>query len=325
MRLQLLIPHYRETAEEMRPLLDSIAIQQAVSLDDVGVVVAFDGPDAYGLPIGEWRHDYPFSIDEVVLPEHAGVSSTRNAALDIARADYVMFCDADDMLYNACGLYILMREMERGFDVLISRFTEETRLDGRPWYTNHECDSTFVHGKCYRRSYLIDHGIRFDGSLTVHEDSYFVTLAQECAADVRYCPTPFYLWRWRDASVCRHDPDYILKTYGNLIDSMDALSCEFARRGMADKARFRVGVAVMDAYYTLNKPEWRDVGNAEYRDAVERRFAAFFKAHRAEWEALSDAERMLVSQGIRARTVAEGMGMESVTLAQWLDTIGGII
>jgi hypothetical protein len=40
---------------------------------------------------------------------------------------------------------------------------------------------------------------------------------------------------------------------------------------------------------------------------------------------MSNVSKTPVSQGIRARTVAEGMGMESVTLAQWLDTIGGII
>lgn len=30
MKLQILVPHYKEQPEEMEPLLDSIAIQQAV-------------------------------------------------------------------------------------------------------------------------------------------------------------------------------------------------------------------------------------------------------------------------------------------------------
>jgi len=55
------------------------------------------------------------------------VSATRNYCLDKATADYVMFCDADDMFYNMCGLYLIFKEINIGFEVLLSVFTEETR------------------------------------------------------------------------------------------------------------------------------------------------------------------------------------------------------
>ena len=61
---------------------------------------------------------------------------------------------------------------------------------------------------------------------TIHEDSYFTLLTQNCTdsnSRIKYCPTPFYLWRWRNNSVCRHDPKYILKkNIYNMIDSNDA-------------------------------------------------------------------------------------------------------
>lgn len=70
---------------------------------------------------------YSFPI-EYHLHEHKRVSVTRNACLDYATADYIMFCDADDMYYNACGLYIIFREIKNGgFDSLASAFIEETR------------------------------------------------------------------------------------------------------------------------------------------------------------------------------------------------------
>jgi hypothetical protein len=64
-----------------------------------------------------------------------------------------MFCDADDMFYNACGLWIIFREIEVGFDSLVSIFTEETHIPNTKQitYINHEADSTFVHGKVHRR------------------------------------------------------------------------------------------------------------------------------------------------------------------------------
>lgn len=65
---------------------------------------------------------------------------------------------ADDMFYNMCGLWIVFKEMEIGFDSLVSCFTEETRhpQTKEVIYTNHDMDSTFVHGKFHRRQYLLD-------------------------------------------------------------------------------------------------------------------------------------------------------------------------
>lgn len=109
-----------------------------------------------------------------------------------------MFCDVDDMFYNACGLWILFREMDLGvFDTMVSVFIEESRLPETKeiTYINHEMDSTFVHGKIHRRKYLIDKKIRWNPKLTIHEDSYFNILCQNLTTNVKYCQTPFYLWK----------------------------------------------------------------------------------------------------------------------------------
>ena len=125
MKLQFLIPQYKETDEVVKPLLDSIALQQSVDFNDIGVIICNDGTDVH--LSDEFINSYPFKV-EYYLCEHKGVSATRNACLDHATADYVMFCDADDMFYNMCGLYIVIREINNGgFDSLMSAFTEETR------------------------------------------------------------------------------------------------------------------------------------------------------------------------------------------------------
>lgn len=325
MKLEILVPHYHETAEIIEPLLDSIAIQQSVDFTEIGVIIAYDGPDAYPLPVTEWRVIYPFRITHIHAPK-GGVSATRNAALDASQADYVMFCDADDMFCHVCGLYILFQEMAIGFDSLTSLFIEETRHPEtkETLYINHDMDSTFVHGKVHRRQYLIEKNIRFNPALTIHEDSYFNILARELTDKAKYCTTPFYLWKWRDESVCRHDPDYILKTYNNMLDSNDALVDQFETRGVEDKARFYVGFMIFDAYYTMNKKEWTDKTHKDYRDAVERRFSRYFKKHKKQWDTITEQEKMLISNGVRSRSVGEGMPMESVTLDAWLKYIRGI-
>lgn len=324
MKLQILVPHYKEKPHEIEPLLDSLAIQQGIDFNELGVIIAYDGENAEPLPGLSWFNDYPFEIVHLHA-DKGGVSATRNAALDAATADYVMFCDADDMFYSVCGLYIIFNEIKIGFDTLTSLFIEESRTPDRKEivYINHEVDSTFVHGKVHRRGYLIDNKIRFNPALTIHEDSYFNILARELAPveNAKYCPTPFYLWKWRDESVCRHDPDYILKTYNNMIDSNDALVDQFKSRGVEDKARFYVGFMLFDAYYTMNKKEWIDKTHRKYRHAVEVRFSNYFKKHRQDWQKLTEQERMIISNGIRSRSVGEGMPMESVTMDDWLKHI----
>lgn len=245
MRLQILIPQYKETDEVVKPLLDSIAIQQNVDFDEIGVIICNDGSDVYLSP--ELIHSYPFRIDYCKEP-HRGVSATRNACLDRATADYVMFCYADDIFFNACGLWMLFREMDVGFDSMISVFVEETRTPDRKevMYINREMDSTFVHGKIHRRQYLLDNNIRWNDKLTIHEDSFFNIQCQNLSPNVKYCQSPFYLWKWRDESVCRHDPKYILKTYKNMLDSNDALIDEFIKRGMMDKAMFYTAFMIFD-------------------------------------------------------------------------------
>ena len=317
MKLQILVPQYKETDDVIKPLLDSIAIQQSVPFDELGVVICNDGSDVF--LTDTFLKSYPFRIDYYKEP-HRGVSATRNACLDHAEADYVMFCDADDMFYNACGMWIIFREIATGFDSMTSVFVEETRIPDTKEiiYINHDMDSTFVHGKVHRRGYLTDKRIRFNDALTIHEDSFFNILAQNCSENVKYCQTPFYLWKWRDESVCRHDPKYLLKTYRNMLDSNDALINEFVVRGRKDKAAFFTAFMIFDAYYTMNKPEWIDQENQEYRNDTEKKFAEWFRKHKEMWDTIPMNDRMIISNQVRSRSVMEGMRMESVTIDGWL-------
>ena len=319
MRLQILVPQYTETEEIIKPLLDSIALQQGVDVkNEVGVIIVNDGSDVR--LSSEFLGSYPFKVD-YHLNEHKGVSATRNVCLDYATADYVMYCDADDLFFNACGLWIIFREMKKGFDSLVSVFSEEwkDRETGEIYYVNHEHDNVFVHGKVHKRQYLIDKNIRWNENLTIHEDSYFNTLCQVLSDNVLYVTAPFYLWKWRDGSICRHDSKYILKTYSKLIDSNDALVQELLKRGLRDKAEWMSTMLIFDSYYAMNKPQWVNQENIEYRHEVEKRFAEYFQKRRELWDSIDPKLKMQISTNVRQRQVVEGMEMEKITIEQWLE------
>ena len=320
MKLQILVPQYKETDEVIKPLLDSLEVQQ-VDKSEFSVIIVNDGSDVH-LTEDLFKR-YSFKID-YYLNSHGGVSATRNAALDYATADYVCFCDADDMFFNACGLYIIFREINLGgFDALTSVFVEESRHPETKEviYINHEMDSTFVHGKFFRRQYLIDENIRWNPDLTIHEDSYFNCLAQKCAKEHKFCPTAFYLWKWRDDSVCRHDPKYILKTYPNMLKSNTALVEEFIRRGKEKDAQFYATMMIYDAYFTMNKKEWLDQENQEYRRTTEKCFKDYYTKFSYLHDAIDEKEKAQIIMILKNRMFQEGLVMESITFDEWIKFI----
>ena len=322
MKLQILVPQYKETDAVVKPLLDILAIQQNVNLKkDIGVIIVNDGSDVF--LSDELLKSYPFKIDYYKNP-HAGVSATRQACLDKAKADYVMFCDADDMFYNACGLWIIFQEIENGgFDSLVSVFVEETRIPQTKQvaYINREMDSTFVHGKVHRRKYLIENDIRWNPDLTIHEDSYFNIQCQRLSTKVKYCQAPFYLWKWRDDSVCRHDPKYILKTFNNMLDSSDACVQQFVKRHKISIAKQLSTSMIFDCYYTMNKKEWLDQENQEYRHATELRFKEYYLKYKEYFKTINEMEKNQIIVGIKNRMFQEGLMMESITFDDWINEI----
>lgn len=326
MKLQILIPQYQEKKGTIKPLLDSIALQQGIDFNEVGVIIVNDGYPKAKLP-DKFLKSYPFKIEYHMAKEHLGVSATRNACLDYATAEYVMFCDADDMFFSMVGLNIIFVEMDKGFNSLTTKFYEEVHRDGKVWFTEHKQDRTFVHGKFHKRQYLIDKNIRFDPKLTVHEDSYFNYMATTLADDpntIKYSDVPIYLWKWRDDSVCRHDPLYMQKTYNNYIDSVTALIDQLLKRGRETNADILICTQMFDTYYLMNTEAWLKQDNQEYRIATEKRFREFYETHKDRFDKMNKGLKLNISNQVRANKIRAGMDMERQTFEQWIDYIKGL-
>lgn len=239
MKLQILITHYRENQEIVKPLLDSIQMQKDIPFREFGVIIVNDGDE--GLLSEEFLSQYDFKIQYLVMPK-GNVSKARNYALDHATAKYVMFCDCDDEFLVECAFWWLFREMKKPFDVLNSMFLQQEGENGIP----HEHDNTFIHGKVWNRQFLIDHNLRFDEELYVHEDGYFVTLAQSEADAIRYFDTAFYLWCQSDNSISRQK-GFIQNTWKEYIKAKDKVIAELLRRDRKYVASCIVAVFLIEA------------------------------------------------------------------------------
>ena len=121
MKLDIIVPRYKEPWELCRYLFDTISTQRGVPRVNYRVIVVNDG-DEDVLDESVFS-GYPYEIEYLVKP-HGGVSDTRNYGLRYSDADYVMFCDADDGFLNNYALHLIFGAMQEGFDFLCSKFIE---------------------------------------------------------------------------------------------------------------------------------------------------------------------------------------------------------
>ena len=321
MRLQFLIPQFNETNEVMRPMLESISAQQGVDLKkDIEVIIGNDGSD---IKLSEdFLDGFSYPIRYVQF-EHSGLPGTRKKLFDMATADYVMFCDADDMLLTNLALYTIFAILDKGCDALVCDFMEEVldRRTGRSLFFPHKRDTTFVHGKIYRRQFLLDNNIVWHPDVKCHEDSGYNCLALKVAKNVQYCQTPLYLWKWREGSICRKDPLYVLKTYTRMIYSNNWLVKDFLDRRMLKEAGYYTAVLIYGTYYMLNKPIWLDPMNAKYRYETEKCFQEYFKEHKALFLSVDPVIRQQVIKGTKRRVLNEGVLLERFTFEDWIKHI----
>jgi len=106
-----------------------------------------------------------------------------------------------------------------------------------------------------------------------------------------------------------------------MLDSNDALIGQFLSRGREDKATFYAVFMIFESYYNMNKPEWINQENKEYRSNTEKRFSSYFKKYKSLWNSVPQNDKMQISNMVRSRNVQEGMYMEAITINDWLDYI----
>jgi len=323
MKLDIIVPHYKEPWETCCYLFNSISMQRGVPFQDIRVILVNDGDEV--VLDGEVFKGYPYRV-EYYVKEHGGVSAARNYGLDMSDADYVMFCDADDGYLSNYALHLVFSAMHEGFDFLMSNFVEETQdANGNQIIVNHDKDLTFMHGKVYNRRFLTDHNIRFDPSLTIHEDGYFNNVAFLVAKNegkTKYISTPFYLWMWNDNSVVRSNrEDFVLKTYGHVMAARIATCADIGSRGYMDEYEANVLMTVLNSFYDFQKPAWLEPKNRKYFLQAEKEFKRFFDKFKKVFYNSTNMKVAQYAKTARETASANGLLMEVTDIRSWIKHI----
>ena len=207
--LDIIVTHYKEPWEIGKPLFEILALQRGIDFSDFRVILVNDGEENH-LP-DELFTEYPYRVDQIDIP-HKGVSAARNAGMDYSDAEWINFCDFDDTYASVYSIKSVLEILPAPkYDLLWVKLikedfkVEKDDLRFAPTKTNY----VFVHGKYYRRSWLIENGIRFDDNMPFQEDSlfnaYIVAILDYHRIGEIKTIFPVYVWCRRHESVTTKD------------------------------------------------------------------------------------------------------------------------
>lgn len=324
-RLQFLVPQYKETEEVISFLLDSIECQVYVDKKDIGVIICSDGGE-YVLD-RKFLDKYSYDIDYVVC-KHRGVSATRNSALLLSDADYVMFCDSDDGFCNTFAIKIILENIKMSedegklFDLMSSKiYLEKTVDEKNPNWALSVIDhnNIYIHGRVYRRDFLINKGLYFNEKIWANEDSFFNIMTNFNSNSTKCLNIPIYCWKGNPNSVT-HDPKYIMKTLHQLIYSNDSVVevMILLNKDKKEIARSAFDV-ICKVYLDMNKPCWYEKENSQYKDITIKTLKWYINKNGLLCNVLTDDDKKDILQG--ARSTEHYKNIESFTFNDFIKMV----
>ncbi len=152
--------------------------------------------------------------------ENGGMCHARNFAMEHARGDYVAFCDNDDIYLPGLLSEAYRAAEESGaecvcYGIMIEQYNKEGAVSSKvimcpqkaEVLVNEEIAQHFdslyyasdgVWARIYKRSFLVENGIRFDENLRHGtEDILFNMDVIRVCRTIAFIPEVFYIWRRR--------------------------------------------------------------------------------------------------------------------------------
>lgn len=275
MKLTITIAQYLEDERILFPLLTSIDNQAGIDFNDIEVHIINDGSEVHlnEQYLNAFLHIKP---QYTLLPENIGLGMCRQKGLDTANGQYIMFCDADDRFASSLALFALLQAAEKGYDYISSNWIVENNNKETPFSVQKQ-EATWVHGKIFRRAYLLEQDIKFHPNLRVHEDSYFVGLAFELTRNRIHVDHTTLLWCWNANSITRTEGGkFLIDENFTFIFAITQL-CKVLKAKSPDALPVRVGSFLAHCYFTMASPVWEKhkEKQEECNEAIQKYFAEF--------------------------------------------------
>lgn len=197
----------------IRECLDSLVNQTYTAIE---IIAVDDGSkDASGSIADEYASKY--SNVHVIHKKNGGLSSARNAGLEIAKGEYIAFIDSDDLV-SLDYVDLMVNALEQGYDYA-ECYNMAFDGEGNQWSYEYQSKSEistinfkenpnelikvamFVRGNMYSRDFI--KGLEFPEGL-VHEDVYYTSILFHDLKRVCKVEGATYYYLIRNNSIANH-------------------------------------------------------------------------------------------------------------------------
>lgn len=187
--ISVIIPCYN-VEKYLKKCIDSILNQ---TIQDIELIIVNDGsPDSSGQIADQMaKEDGRISV---IHKENGGLSSARNAGIEVAKGEYISFIDSDDWIEPTFLEDMLRIATSIDAEIAVCGITTEFLKEGRVvvhkvdtpivnssssdfgklFWSLHESNlSNFAWNKLYKRSFIIENNLRFELDGMPAEDLFF--------------------------------------------------------------------------------------------------------------------------------------------------------
>ncbi len=244
-RISVIVPVYN--AETWLPRCIESVLSQ--SYENLELILVDDGSTDDSLAVCRKYADGDSRVT-VIHQENGGVSSARNAGLERARGEWVLFVDSDDEILPSYCLDMVRAAGEQDVDVLIARpavaAAPETELFAQKKALVEACfsfrETDFSYnidgpwGKLFRRELLEANQIRFPEKLRRSEDAYFCAWCYACAGRIGLLNRFGYCHAEREGSLCHSFVPNAAQALEEILTENRSLARRLSPGGAPEKA-----------------------------------------------------------------------------------------
>ena len=244
--ISIIIPVYN-VAPYLAQCIDSILAQ---SFSDFEIILVDDGSKDSSGQICD-NYAAKDSRIRVIHKENAGVSAARNTGIEAANGEWISFIDSDDWVDTD---YLEKFELDKDDADLIIQGLEYYDNRNRQYFKqikvadcilsgtdskklvadNNVLGSGYPVAKAYRK-FIIDKGVRFDTSISYHEDHIFVLNTLAVVSKIRLSDSVAYKYRYfhtnSSLSSKRHPWQNLNIASEGMIDAISRIHDKFVDTG----------------------------------------------------------------------------------------------
>ena len=226
--IDVIIPAYN-AHDTIIQTLSSIAIQNIK--DKCNIYIIDDCSDHnYDKEISIFKGI--LNIKQLRTEKNRGAGYAREFGLKNSSGDYVFFIDSDDLLFNCFSLKKLFDVMDSSNSNLVAGLYIKEGIDDNSSFVVDE-NGIFgcLHGKLYRRSYLVDNDIHFNYT-RYSEDNSFNGIVINTTEKINIIKDVVYVYKYNVNSIT-NDNDKLVRIHTSYLHNMLWLVKQLEKRGVS--------------------------------------------------------------------------------------------